>query len=429
MGKNRLSIFLLSAIFAGCTASDIKPGPEPELTLVLKTGEFTKSVPPDENLISDANIFVFNRDGLLEQKLYVTASQMSPRADGFSCGISLLNNCRYSIYICANIGFSMPCSTLEDLLEYRYHMAYPDDYRTGMLMCGALKDFIADSDAEEIVVPLIRTMAKVSVSIDRSSLADDVEFNVKSIEVCNCPKSVTPFRDNVVNSADDVYAVGFTRSDSEADALNTNRIGQLSEEAALYLFENMQGEPLGDIKDYRDKVFKKDDPLESRCSYIELTADYISGDYRSLPGKGLIYRLYLGYGAASFNVERNFHYHITVKPEGNGLPECRWRVDKTALEYHGETYLKVTPKGYMRGKIGDLIHIRCNYRPEFAPFDIGTEYLEFDKANGIYDYTVDEDGKGFVLKLTGSGSGLIYIEAGPPVNDAELIIIEVDLES
>ena len=53
--------------------------------------------------------------------------------------------------------------------------------------------------------------------------------------------------------------------------------------------------------------------------------------------------------------------------------------------------------------------------------------MEDDKAEGIYDYEIDEDGRGAVLTLTGPGRGLIYMEAGDPINDAALFIIEVNL--
>jgi hypothetical protein len=52
--------------------------------------------------------------------------------------------------------------------------------------------------------------------------------------------------------------------------------------------------------------------------------------------------------------------------------------------------------------------------------------MEDDKAKGIYDYILDEDRHGAVLTLTGPGRGLIYMEAGEPVNDAALFIIEVN---
>ncbi|MCM1177051.1 MAG: DUF4906 domain-containing protein [Bacteroidales bacterium] len=423
--KRHLTFCIIAILSAACSWDRLENPGDMEVSIVLQTGQFTKSVSPDEMKISDVNLFVFNCDGLLEQRLYLPAGELSIQQDGFSHKISLLKGCIYSVYACANIGFRMQCSNLEELLEYRYHMAYPDDYRIGIPMCGSTKD-VEIHDGNEIKVTLTRAMSKVSVSIDRSALDKDVEFNVKDLRVCSCPKSVMLFKESSVNSTDDIYPVGFIRNEGDASILNTNRTGQTSGEVSLYLMENMQGKPLGQIESNADKVFEEDDPMEWKCSYIELTADYISRDYYSLPGKGLVYRFYIGADASSFDVERNCHYHVIVKPEGQGLPECRWRVDKTGLAYQGETYLNVSPKDYIHGRVGDAIHIRCDYKPEFAPFDIGTEYMEFDHENGIYDYTIDEDGKGFVLKLTGTGSGLILIEAGEPINDGELIVLVVD---
>ena len=52
--------------------------------------------------------------------------------------------------------------------------------------------------------------------------------------------------------------------------------------------------------------------------------------------------------------------------------------------------------------------------------------MEDDRRNGIYDYVMDDDGHGATLTLTGPGTGLIYMEAGEPINDAALFIIEVN---
>lgn len=423
--KRYLRYGVFALLLSSCSADRIDGSGDGSIAIVLLTEMFTKSASPDEMKISDANIFIFNSDRLLEQKLYIPSGQLSSRPDGFCHEVNLLKGCTYSIYACVNTGFRMPCSNLDELLEYRYYMAYPDDYRAGIPMSGKNERFTV-TDEREIIVQLTRTMAKVSVSIDRSALDDDVEFSVKDIRICSCPKSVMMFKESKVNTADDIYAVGFIRNEGDISALNTNSTGQISGETSLYLLENMQGEPLGNIEDHADKLFDEDDPLEWKCSYIEMTADYISSDYYSMPGKGLVYRFYLGDNVSSFDVERNCHYHITVRPEGQGLPECRWRVDKTGLVYQGETYLDVSPKGYIHGRVGDTIHVRCEYKPGFTPLDLGIEYLEFDHENGIYDYTIDEDGKGFVLNLTGTGSGLILIEAGEPIDDSELIVLVVD---
>ena len=73
------------------------------------------------------------------------------------------------------------------------------------------------------------------------------------------------------------------------------------------------------------------------------------------------------------------------------------------------------------------MHIGCSFTPSFAPFEIGMEELMEDKANGIYDFKIDDDGHGVSLTLTGPGRGLVYMEVGEPVNKAAMWVIEVNL--
>jgi hypothetical protein len=141
----------------------------------------------------------------------------------------------------------------------------------------------------------------------------------------------------------------------------------------------------------------------------------------------LIYRFYLGDGLNNLDIERNCHYHITISPEDNGLKGDGWRVDKSGIRYTGTPQITQYPDDYIRGDIGDVIHIGCTLYPPDTPFDVGEKYMEDDKAEGIYDYIIDEDGHGVTLTLTGSGTGLIYMEAGEPINDAALFFIEVNL--
>jgi hypothetical protein len=141
----------------------------------------------------------------------------------------------------------------------------------------------------------------------------------------------------------------------------------------------------------------------------------------------LKYRFYLGESRNYLSVERNCHYRITVCPEGDGLKDDGWRVDKDAIISTSPTTFSYYPDSYIRGNIGDTIHIGCNFTPKDAPFDVGLEYMENDRKEGIYDYTIDEDGHGATLTLTGPGSGLIYMSAGPPINESALWFIEVNL--
>ena len=119
----------------------------------------TRSEDPDEYLITDANIFVFNTDGLLEEHLYLNAAQLCRTDDGsYTYPLKLLKGCVYSVYVCTNTGFSIPCGTLEELLDYRFYLAYPDDYRIGIPMSGERKEFEFTGE-EKIQVQLRGAMA------------------------------------------------------------------------------------------------------------------------------------------------------------------------------------------------------------------------------------------------------------------------------
>ena len=193
------------------------------------------------------------------------------------------------------------------------------------------------------------------------------------------------------------------------------------------MFENMQGDFSSDgITSDEEKIIPEDDPRFRTCSYIEIDIDYTSHLWQSKDSP-LTYRFYLGDGLNSLDMERNCHYHITVIPEDDGLDGDGWRVDKTGLRYTGQTLFEPFPSDYIVGNIGEKIHIGCRITPQHTPFDVGIEYMEDDKAAGIYDYTVDPDGHGVTLTLTGPGTGLIYMEAGPPINDSALFLIEVNL--
>ena len=268
-------------------------------------------------------------------------------------------------------------------------------------------------------------MARIGIRMNRARLDDDVEMNVRSVRIGNCPRYIKPFTNSRIENEDDAFPTGFLLNDTQTADLNYNIAKRLSKEVSLYMFENMQGRADFHMNNDSEKVFDKDDPRSRICSFIEMEIEYLS-DEKASGEKGLIYRFYLGEDRNSFNVSRNTYYHITVTPENDGLSEDSWRVDKSGLKDLEPSYLRAHPSDYIRGNIGDKVHIWCEFSPGYAPFDVGISYMEDDKAEGIYDYQIDADGHGATLTLTGPGRGLIYMEAGEPVNDAALFIIEVN---
>ena len=269
-------------------------------------------------------------------------------------------------------------------------------------------------------------MAKISLRLDRSRLSENVKMEVSGVRIGNCPRNVQVYGCSRAESEDDCFSLGFSLGAGECSALNRENAVRLSENVSVYMLENMQGqfEPEG-ISEDEEKVFEEYDGRNRTCSYIEIEMDYISDKWES-GSNPLIYRFYLGEDRNSLDIKRNCHYRITVCPEDDGLGSDGWRVDKSGLRYIGETSLVQYPGGYIAGDIGDRIHIGCILTPGNVMFDVGEEYMRADKAEGIYDYEIDEDGHGATLTLTGPGRGLIYMEAGEPVNDAALFVIEVN---
>ena len=381
-------------------------------------GMHTKAFDPDEELISDVSILIFDADGHAEECIWL------PEAGG-GTSVRLVKGNSYDIRACANFGYQVYADHIDELKEVSYYMAYPDEYREGMPMFASIDGFVA-SEGGQMVISFERLMAKICLRMDRSRLSEGVDMEVLSARIGNCPKSVNVCGPSRVTDHDQCFANGFRRGEFETLPLNMSGPDKVSSEVSLYVLENMQGDIVPALELDQEKVFASDDPRYGTCSYVELELGYMSETQYS-SSKNLIYRFYLGDGLNNLDVERNCRYSITVRPEDDGLSGDGWRVDKSGILDRGPISFASYPSGYIRGDIGDVVHIWCEVSPFGTPFDVGLEYMEDDKAEGIYDYVIDEDGHGATLTLTGPGTGLIYMEAGEPVNDSALFIIEVNM--
>lgn len=404
---------------AGCNTEPDESDEAVSVCIRLDAGEMnTKALDPDEYLISDISLMVFDEDGSAEECIYLPDG-------GSNVNVSLIKGNRYSFRVCANFRYHIYADHIRELDEVTFHMAYPDEYREGVPMVGR-QDNIMITDETAVRITLERLMSKISIRIDRRGLSEDVRMNVKSVKIGNCPKSAKAFIPSKITTHDQCFPMGFLRGEHEVGPLNGRSMDGLSDEITLYMLENMQGEYPGSIPSDSDKVFDEDDKRRDICSYIEMNMEYISDSLYS-GGKGLIYRFYLGDSRSNLDVQRNCHYRITVRPEDDGLSDDGWRVDKSGLLDAGPVSFTAHPSSYIRGNIGDTVHVWCEFTPSQAPFDVGEEHMIDDRNEGIYDYVIDSDGHGATLTLTGPGRGLIYMEAGEPINEAALFIIEVNL--
>lgn len=424
--KGRIWCAILTALCScGSQGTDVQQS-YTEVSIRISAEDMnTRAADPDEDLVTSLSLLVFDENGFLEEQKELTRKEIMLN-DEACCRITLLEGKKYSFYACANMGMTIKAGNIDELKELRYHLAYPDEYREGIPMAAKAEGISIDGQEAEIRLRLCRLMSKISLRIDRGGLTEGVNMHVASVKIGNCPRSAAIFKESRAESEDDCFPAGFTRSDDECSILNGNTVDGVSGALSLYMLENMQGvfSPEG-ISDDSDKVFDELDVRTTTCSYIEMSIDYTSPSYNSTT-RPLVYRFYLGEDRNSLDIERNCHYKITVIPEDDGLSEDSWRVDKSGLiENESGTFFDMTPSGYLQAGIGDKLHVRCSFIPDYAPFDIGLDELEEDRQRGIYDYTIDDDGKGVTLTTKSPGMGILYMSAGEPVNETGMLVIEV----
>ncbi len=396
--------------------------------VIINTGAGkTKTLDPDETLISDLNIFLFDGKGRLEEARFIPKKELCRTDNGVEYDFTWLADIECQVFACANFGFKMSgINSIDDLENFRYHLAYPDEYSRGIPMSGKSEKILVTEQTGRIDLKLERMMSKISVSINRTKLNKGISFNIKGISIGGCPRSANVFKSSKALNSNDIFTKGFSKNYIEADGLNIDEQPGISKEVSVYMLENMQGEILPNTKDENDKVLDSLDAVSKVCSYIELQAEYKSDSLYSAAENYLIYRFYLGDKPSNFDVERNCHYHISVIPEKDGLNGTGWRIDKSNLTAYGSTAITVYPGKYVSGKVGDDLHIWAEVQPAESRLTFGKEELEYDKERGIYDYTMDADNRGVTLHLKNPGTGIIYIEAGAPANSAEMVYVTVN---
>ena len=130
-----------------------------------------------------------------------------------------------------------------------------------------------------------------------------------------------------------------------------------------------------------------------------------------------------GYAAGKQGLCRNVNYvmDIHISRPGSLSPDIDIQDSGTVTQGSATLY----PGDFVPGSIGDRVHVWCDVYPQDTPVQLDYELLEEDRLRGIYNYTVDPDGHGVQLVLTGKGTGMVYMEAGGIVDQAFLCLIVV----
>lgn len=416
-------LLLVLSLMIGCDNRD-RDGRFAETVLVLdlEGSTPTRSALPDETLVSDINLLIYNSEGLLEERRFLSGRQLSAADGTVRLKTSLLKGVPYDIFVAANIGYALPALSRKDVETYRYHLAYPDEYSRGMPMSAHLDGYVNEGETE-VLLPLVRTMARIDVTIDRTKLDSDVSFQVTSVHVGNGPSSVRLFGDSRAESASQVFAGGFSLEGKQVQALNIDQTTGVSGNVSLYLPENLQGDLLT-TQDERGKVFSEGQ-YDKVCSYLEIRGSYHSDSWHTRAGEPLVYRFYLGDGPGNFDIFRNTACKVTVHLEGTGLGEEGWRVDKSRLI--PETRFSLHPAAYNECRSGDDFHLWCDVFPADVDFEIEPVAWDDDeRVHNLYTFDVDPDGHGLTIHTWKGGSVMVYFKAGPPVNRDTLALVVID---
>ena len=417
-----LPVLLLSLVI-GCNSWDRDNGRAgTALVLDVRSGMPTRSSLPDDRLVSDINLLIYNGEGLLEEQRYLTSRQFTVQEGTISLKTALLYGVAYDLFVAANLGYPLPALSREAVETYRYHMAYPDEYSRGIPMSARLDGFVPDGTAE-VRIPLVRTMARIDLVLDRTKLDSDVTFLVSSVVIGNGPSSVRLFGDSKAEGATQVFQGGFTLDGRQVQALNVDEAPGVSGSVSLYLPENLQGDLLNP-SDETGKSFSEG-PYGQICSYLEIRGSYHSNTWHTRAGEPLVYRFYLGDGPGNFDVFRNTACRVTVHLEGTGLDEDSWRVDKSRLV--PDTRFDLHPAAYNECRSGDDFHLWCDVSPPDTYFEI--EPVAWDDDEGVhelYTFDIDRDGHGLTIHTHKGGSVMVYFKAGPPVNRDTLALLVID---
>ena len=417
-----LPVLLLSLVI-GCNSWD-RDMERAGTALVLDVccGIPTRSSLPDDRLVSDINLLIYNAEGLLEERRYLSARQFTVEDGTIPLKTTLLTGAAYDIFVAANIGYALPALSRQAVDAYRFYFAYPDEYSRGIPMSARLDAYVSGGEAE-VRIPLVRTMARIDLALDRTELRSDVSFQVTSVTIGNGPSSVLLFGDSKAESATQVFSSGFTLEGRQVQALNIDQSPGVSGTVSLYLPENLQGDLL-ETDEETEKHFTEG-PYGQICSYLEIRGTYHSDNWHTRAGEPLIYRFYLGDGPGNFDVYRNTACQVTVHLQGSGLEEDGWRVDKHNLI--PETRFNLHPAAYNECRSGEDFHLWCDVSPPDTYFEIEPVAWDDDeRVHELYIFDIDPDGHGLTIHTRKGGSVMVYFKAGAPVNRDTLALLVID---
>lgn len=310
-----------------------------EVSPMSKSGE-VKAV---NETIKDVCVLIYKNGQLTSESFYDTdgghLTAIQSTTNGQSYTVDLEDGESRTVYVVANLGdMTTSWKKESDISEiYKLQENLPQ-----FVLFADGKIFSAKD--QTVVAELKRLYAKITVVVNTKGLNKGVSITPTSVELKNFPAYMSVSRDDngyVKNKIQDNpkenidYIAGGYKLvlESTGDKEFGSHTG-----SAFYMYENMQpdGTCLGTNQAYKTPRSIGDTPTKDpgvvsknkTCSYIEVSTNYVG------TGSGTVkYRFFLGKDAlTNFEVERNWHYKITLTMSGDGgIEEASWRVETNIM--------------------------------------------------------------------------------------------------
>ena len=337
----RLSLYvivLLSMLACGMEIEQIHlaepDGPEvARVTFSLEVSCTTKSsISPSESAIRDMNIYAF-RGGMLVSEVYTT--DLDAAAMELPAGYS------YNIYAVANMGRrTAPADEETFASSFKYAVRNISDLDGLIPMSCFCSNINVRRSTRTIKLTMARLMAKLVLSVDKSSLLDGL--HICSVRLCQSASVVHPFR-WIGQGGSRVEKVGETFDGDYATVIDLDHLNS-GGEVVFYALENCQGVLLPDNDDPFLKVPLMLGGKDGLCTYFEIGCTL---DGTGLLGGEVCYRVYAGLDdCTSFDVPGNSCINVKLSLTGEGLKKVSWKVD---ADVH-------VMDGYAAGKVLDGMH-------------------------------------------------------------------------
>lgn len=315
--------------------------PENDVISPTKAGTNLKVV---DETIKNICVLIYDQQGQITDEAFYDEgtgiSDIQNNVNGHTYQLAMKDSGTRTIYVVANVGDKRSAWATKDQVTDVYQLdanLLPQCvlFADGQTFSGVNKNITAS---------LKRIYAKITVVVDTKGVTN-ATIIPQNVVLKNVPFSgqltLNRISDSPKENVDYLANAGTITFAEPVNKVSGSHDGNAS---VFFMYENMQ--PQGSCTYLQDgtpnQAYKTPasigEPTKNpntvatnkTCSYIEVTTNYASAQ----KGKGTVkYRFFLGKNAYdNFEVERNYHYKVTLTLSGDGgIDEASWRVETNIM--------------------------------------------------------------------------------------------------